>query len=227
MAVCGKADGTLVERIDDAPKPLRHALAKLRIRNRSLARKKKPQQGGTHKNRIKARRRLARTHQKVANQRRHYLHNLTSRLVKTHAHLVIEDLNVAGMVRNHKLGRSIMDVSWGTWRRQLEYKAAWHSGRVTVAPWNFPSTKQCHKCHRLYDMPLGKDPFICVPCNLCMPRDDNAFANLAQYGTSDAKQVEDGKIIPGDWVGTGRTVRCGETMPVRNQARPAHMGCGA
>ena len=187
MAVVGKSDGTVLEHIDNAPKPLKRALKKLRIRNRDVARKKKAREAGSKKNRRKALRRRARVYRKIRNQRRHYLHNLTSRLEKTHAHLVIEDLNIAGMVRNHKLARSILDMGWGEWRRQLEYKAAWHKGRVTVAPWHFPSTKRCHKCRVIYPMPLGEKWFVCEPCGLRMPRDDNASANYRSGNCSRQK----------------------------------------
>ena len=118
------SDGT----VESNPRHLRSALKKLKRLQRALSRKPKGS-----RNRRKTVRKLAALHRKIANQRTNTLHHLTSRLAKTKAVVVIEDLNVAGMLKNHHLAQAIGDVGWGEFRRQLSYKAAWYGGRVLVA----------------------------------------------------------------------------------------------
>ncbi len=114
-----------------APNPhhLKQCLRKLKRLQRAVSRKRK----GSH-NRRQAAQRLARLHRRVANQRADTLHQLTSRLAKTKSVVVIEDLNVAGMLKNHHLSQAIGDVGLGEFRRQLAYKAAWGGGSRLPRP---------------------------------------------------------------------------------------------
>jgi len=168
------SDGTKVE----APKPLRKALRLLERRSRQLSRKQKFSQ-----NFRKASLRLARLHRRVRNIRRDFLHKLTTWLAKTKSVVVVEDLNVQGMSQNGHLSQAIYDVSWGMFRRMLEYKCQWYGARLIVVPQDFPSTKTCSHCGEVGPpLPLSQRVFRCEACGLEIDRDWNAALNLWQYG---------------------------------------------
>jgi putative transposase len=123
----------------------------------------------------------------VANQRANTLHQLTCRLAKTKSTVVIEDLNVAGMLKNHHLAQAIGDVGFYEFRRQLTYKAAWYGCRVLVASRWEPSSKTCSGCGWVDEsLQLGDRTFHCrnPHCRLVMDRDLNAAINLAKLAGS-------------------------------------------
>jgi putative transposase len=164
------------------PKALRTRLKQLRRANRRLHRRKK---GG--QNRQKARRKVAKLHHRIACLRRDTLHKATSALIaKTKpneqrpAVIVIEDLNVNGMLKNRKLSRAIADVGLYEFRRQLEYKAAWDGVQVhTVSRW-YPSSKTCFSCQAVKpELGLDERVFVCEVCGYTADRDLNAALNLA------------------------------------------------
>lgn len=96
---------------------------------------------------------------------------------------MIEDLNVAGMVKNRSLARAISDAGFGEIRRQIEYKASWRRGRVVVADRWFASSKTCSGCSAVKTkLLLSERTYVCVACGLVIDRDENAAVNLAQYG---------------------------------------------
>jgi putative transposase len=95
------------------------------------------------RNRRAAAARLRRHHNYVANVRKHFLHQVSNELVKTHDRLVIEDLNVSGMLKNHRLARAISDAAWTNFARLLDYKQTWRSGQLAIADRWFPSSKLC------------------------------------------------------------------------------------
>ena len=160
------------------PKALRKAQERLRRKARQFSRKTK----GSN-NSKKARVMLARLHRKVAWIRNDFLHKLTTRLCRENQTVVIEDLNVKGMVKNHCLAQAIQDESWGEFRRQLEYKAPLYGGRVVVASRWFPSSKRCSQCGHIVEK-LGLDvrTFCCPCCGFTCDRDHNAAINLKQIG---------------------------------------------
>jgi putative transposase len=151
------SDGTKVE----APKPLRKALAAPWSGvHGQLSRKQKFSQ-----NFRKASLRLARLHRRVRNIRRDFLHKLTTWLAKTKPVIVVEDLNVRGMSQNGHLSQAIYDVSWGMFRRMLEYKCQWYGARLIVVPQDFPSTKTCSHCGEIGPpLPLSQRVFRCEAC---------------------------------------------------------------
>jgi putative transposase len=170
------SDGT------DVPNPryLRHCLKKVKRLQRAVSRRRK----GSH-NRQKAVCKLARLHRRVAHQRADTLHQLTSRLAKTKSVVVIEDLNVSGMLRNHHLAQAIGDVGFGEFRRQLTYKAAWYGCHVLVASRWEPSSKTCSGCGWVDDdLALADRTFRCEQCSLVVDRDLNAAMNLAKLAGS-------------------------------------------
>lgn len=170
-AMATVSDGTVIPN----PRALARNLRKIKRLQKSVSRKVK---GSV--NRRKAVKRLARAHQRVANIRRDALHQATTSLAKTKSVIVIEDLNVSGMLKNHKLARAISDVGMGEFRRQLEYKATWYGGRVVIADRFLPSSKMCSRCQNAKEeLSLSERVFKCDVCGFECGRDLNAALNLA------------------------------------------------
>ena len=162
------------------PKPLKKAQKRLRRLQRELARRKR---GG--KNREKTRRKIARIHHRIHNIRQDALHKATSAIVartkpdsKRPSVIVIENLNVSGMLKNHYLAHAIADVGFNEFRRQLEYKAAWSGSQVYVADRFFPSSKTCHVCGTINDNLTLSDRVWTCNCGTMLDRDLNAAINL-------------------------------------------------
>ena len=153
-------------------------LARKRVLSRRLARTKKGS-----KNREKARQKLARLHARVADRRRDHLHKLSTRLVRENQAVVVEDLNVAGMVRNRSLARSISDAGWSELVRQLEYKCDWYGREfVKVDRW-FPSSKTCSACGYVRErLDLSTRNWRCEGCGAEHDRDHNAAKNILAAG---------------------------------------------
>jgi putative transposase len=122
----------------------------------------------------------ARIHHRLANLRRDASHKLTTSLARAYGTIVIEDLNVAGMVKNRHLARAISDAGFGEIRRQLGYKTQWHGGTLAVADRWYPSSKTCSGCQAVKPkLPLRVRTFECEHCGLVTGRDLNAAINLA------------------------------------------------
>src|SRR6476660_5781586 len=145
--------------------------------------------------------RLTTLHRRVAQQRTNTLHQLTSQLAKTKAVVVIEDLNVSGMLKNHHLAQAIGDVGFGEFRRQVTYKAAWYGCRVMVASRWEPSSKTCSQCGWEDEhLMLADRMFRCQKpeCGLALDRDLNAALNLAKLaGSSSESQTACGEESSG------------------------------
>lgn len=213
FAVLADAKGREIERIE-APRPLRSALPKLRRRSRDLSRKQKGS-----RNRHRARVRLSRLHQRIGNVRRAFVHRETSRLAKTHGHLVVETLSTAGLMRT-RMARSLADSSWAIFARLLAYKQAWRGGTLTLADRFYPSTRRCSACGEVGDaVPLSVRTFHCRCCGHRLDRDTNAAACLAQYPGEQfppvaAKQAETQNVCreesAGAWAGPAREPRLDE-----------------
>ncbi|MEH2326421.1 MAG: RNA-guided endonuclease TnpB family protein [Nostoc sp.] len=123
-------------------------------------------------------------HSRVANLRKDTLHKITTYLCKNHAIVVIEDLAVANMVKNHKLVQVISDCGFGELRRQLEYKAKKFGCEIVIADRWYPSSKTCSNCRHIQDMPLKKRVYKCGICDPTMDRDLNAAINLSRLASS-------------------------------------------
>ena len=162
------------------PKPHKALLTRLQRLSRSLSRKQK---GSA--NRKKAKAKLARLHARIANIRQDAMHKLTTDLTRRFHTIGIEDLNVRGMVRNRHLARSIADMGFFEFRRQLEYKAAMRGGQVVIADRWFPSSKICSCCgHKQEELPLSVRRWSCSICGVEHDRDLNAAINLKNYAAS-------------------------------------------
>ena len=124
---------------------------------------------------------IARLHQKIANIRKDTLHKLTTYVAKNHGTIVIEDLNVAGMIKNHKLAKAIGDMGFGEFRRQLDYKCELYSSSLVIANRWFPSSKLCSSCGiKKETLTLSERVFQCEHCSLQLDRDLNAAINLSK-----------------------------------------------
>ncbi len=175
--VAATADGTEVARITDAPEALAAGMARQRRLAKSLSRKQK---GSRY--RRDAASKLGRHHHHVANVRRHFLHQVSGELVKTHDRFVIEDLNVSGMLANHRLARAISNAGWAEFARILGYKQAWRGGTNMIADRWHPSSKLCPACGAIRgDLALADRVFNCS-CGHSADRDTNAAVNLARWG---------------------------------------------
>jgi putative transposase len=158
----------------DNPRYFRESQAKIKQAQRHLSRKQK----GSKRYR-KQKRKLAKIHLKVANQRSHFLHQITNHLVKNNDEIVIEDLNVKGMTKNRKLAKSITDASFSAFRTQLTYKCAWYGKKLTVAPRFYPSSKTCSSCGTVkQELTLKERTYDCTHCGASLDRDLNAATNL-------------------------------------------------
>jgi putative transposase len=164
------------------PNALRKKINALKRASRKHSRKKK----GSN-NRRKAKQKLARMHVRIANVRKDALHKATSAIVaKTKPDcerprvIVLEDLNVSGMLKNHKLARACADVGLYEFKRQILYKAAFAGVEVKLASRWYPSSKTCHCCGWVKeDLTLADRVFVCEECGAVMERDYNAAMNLA------------------------------------------------
>ena len=136
----------------------------------------------------KAQIRIAKLHAKIANIRKDTLHKLTTYLAKNHSQIVIEDLNVSGMLKNGKLAKAIADMGFYQFRRQLEYKCQLYGSKLIVADRFFPSSKTCSNCgwHNP-DLKLSDRWFLCVGCGSFFERDWNASINLSRWSHHQAK----------------------------------------
>jgi putative transposase len=139
--VAATADGGEVARIADAPKALAAGMKQQCHPAKKLSRTKK---GSANCRQAAAK--LGRHHYHVANVRRHFLHQVSNVLVKTHDRLVIEDLNVSGILGNHRLAQAISDAGWAEFARLLGYKQAWRGGQLVTADRWYPSSRLCPSC---------------------------------------------------------------------------------
>jgi len=177
-----------------AEKRLAHA-------QRIAARRQGPRKGVAPSNRWKkSNARVQKVHASVTNSRKNLIHETTTMLAKNYDLIVVEDLNVKGMMKNHSLAKHIADASWGEFTRQLEYKTKWYGSAVVKAGRFYPSSKTCSHCQTV-KAKLSQElrTYHCEACGLTLDRDVNAAINLARQGLAGTDSVtgRGGEVRPG------------------------------
>ena len=157
------------------PKHLRKSEKRLAKLQRDLSRK---QIGSSNRN--KARIKVAKLHEKIANQRMDFLHKKSTEIIRKNQAIVIEDLKVKNLMKNHNLAKSIAEVSWSRFREMLDYKSTWYGRELIIAPPDYPSSQLCSDCGNRSSQTkdLACRVYICPECGLEIDRDYNASLNL-------------------------------------------------
>lgn len=172
IAIC--SDGKVFKN----PKTTSKHAKKLVYEQRQFSKKQK----GSGK-RSKQRKKVAAVHEKIKNVRRDNLHKTTHSIISENQAIVVEDLNVNGMIKNHKLSKAIADASWHELTRQLEYKSEWNEREfVKIDRW-FPSSKTCNVCNFInQNLSLKDREWTCPKCETVLDRDLNASKNILKQG---------------------------------------------
>jgi putative transposase len=200
LGVCALATLSTGESPVPGPKPHKALLGRLRRLCRRLSRKQK---GSANRRKEKEKEKLAKLHARIANIRQDALHKLTTDLTRRFHTIGIEDLNLRGIMKNRHLARSISDMGFFEFRRQLEYKAAMRGGQVVVAHRFFASSKMCSACQpKLDELGLSVREWTCPACGVHHNRDLNAAINLRDMAVSSTVSAcgEEGS-------GSGRKIR--------------------
>ncbi len=165
--------------IFDAPKPLHQAKTKLATLQRQASKQVKGSQ-----NQHKTYNQISRLHARIARIRDNFLHKLTTYLAKAFRLIKIENLNIQGMMANHKLAGAISDLGFYEFKRQLDYKCQMYGAKLVLVDQWFPSTKTCSNCGTKKDMPLSIRTFDCPTCGRSLDRDFNASLNILNWEPS-------------------------------------------
>ena len=182
------------------PQYLRKYEEKLKKEQRKLSRKKP---GSS--NYFKQRQRVFKIHEKIKNTREDFLHKLSSKIINDNQVIILEDLSIDNMRKNHKLAKSISDVSWGKFARMLEYKADWYGRQFVKIDRFFPSTKLCSSCGNKHEgLTLSQRWWTCSMCGIEHDRDVNAAKNVLHEG----KKLLSGRADRSSSSSNGTTVPC-------------------
>lgn len=162
----------------DNPKWIRTNEKRLKRLHKQLSKKAK----GSN-NRYKAKLKLAKVYEKIKNQKTDFIHNITTKIINENQVIVLEDLNVNGMMKNHKLAKSIQELGLYEMRRQLEYKSEWYGRDLIFVDRFFASSKLCSCCGwKNTNLKLSNREFVCQGCGLVIGRDENAAINIENEG---------------------------------------------
>ena len=213
------SDGTII----DNPRCLAASERRLKRAQKALSRKTR----GSNR-RAKARAKVARIHAHVANQRLDAIHKATTWLAGTYSEICIEDLHVAGMVKNHRLAKAVSDASFAEFRRQLEYKTARTGARLHIVDRWYPSSKTCSACGAVKaKLSLSERVFHCDACGLAMDRDLNAAVNIKVAGSAPETLNAHGETVKRGDLSDRATLDSVKCEPSRRSGKPRRLGAGA
>jgi len=167
------SDGTVISN----PRHTKKYENKLAKEQRKLSKKQKGS-----KNRFKQRLKVRKIQNKIRDTRKDFLHKTSNSIAKNYDGIFVEDLNIKGMMKNHCLAKSIGDVSWSEFNRQLEYKCKWSFKYYLKIKRFEPTSKTCSNCGCVQEMPLSKRVFYCPACGISIDRDLNASLNIRNIG---------------------------------------------
>ncbi len=199
----------------------KHARRLAKYQRQTARRKPKPGQKASANYR-KAQVKAGRVHAKIADSRRNAIHQLTTNLAKRYDIIIIEDLNVAGLIKSKRMSRLIADAGWGEFRRQLEYKTEWYGKKLVVIDRFSPTSKTCSVCKNVNKkLMLSEREWACTGCGALHDRDLNAAKNILAAGLavlgSNAQDACGGNIRPGpDSSGTGSPDEAGKSSKQRS-----------
>ncbi len=173
------SDGTSFENI----KRLRNNLKRLRVEQRTLARRLKKGAKEQSKGYKKQKLVVAKLHEKIKNQREDYLHKVSTSIIKKYDTVCLEDLNIKGMMKNHKLALAVGEVGWNSFEAKLTYKAEWNGKNIIYIGRFEPSSKICSTCGTINkELKLQHREWVCEKCNTQHDRDKNAAINIKNFG---------------------------------------------
>lgn len=160
------------------PRFYRKSESKLKILQKALSKKEKGS-----KRYLKCKKKIALLHEKISNQRNHFLHNIANDIIDSYDKIYIEDLAVSNMIKNRRLSKSIADVSWSRFVSILSYKCEWYDKSLYKINRYFASSKTCSGCgYQLDKLDLSVREWLCPECDSCHDRDVNAAKNILQRG---------------------------------------------
>ena len=167
---------------------------KLKTEQRKLSKRKEVAKNSNKKlsdskNYQKQKKVVAKIHNKIKNKRKDFINKLSTKIINNHDIICIEDLNIKGMLKNHKLAKSISDVSWSEFVRQLEYKGNWYGRKIIKVATFYPSSKTCSSCGSIKEtLILSERIYYCEYCGLEIDRDYNASINILRKGLEILKE---------------------------------------
>lgn len=206
------SDGTIVHN----PRHTKKYEERLAKEQRKLSRKERGS-----RNRKKQRQKVRGVYAKIKNARKDFLHKTSDSITKNHDGVVLEDLNISGMQKNHRLAKAISDVSWGEFRRQVEYKCRWRFKGFVLVDRFAPTTKTCSACGNTQPVSLDQRQYVCNNCGLSIDRDLNAAINIRNLGVNTLGR----RGINACGVGALPTMKQEKECLV-NQAEAAGLSCG-
>lgn len=174
------------------PRNLHNSIQRLRCLHQRLSQKR---QGS--RNREKARLRLARCYERVRNQRKDFQQKLSTKLIRENQAIMVETLNISGMIKNRRLARAIADAAWSRFLTMVQYKAEWY-GVTLIAVGQFePTSKRCHNCGYIHrELSLSDRKWTCQACKHELDRDVNAAKNIKLIGLKSLQSPREPRVEP-------------------------------